>query len=566
MSPFGPRSDRLTEAALRQDVTVDCGWGRLIFAHTFSSSQKLADTLRNERPGERDIALYLRDPHVVLSLAPQELFLDPSHTYRLWMFNWRAPCEKPHGFKLRRLRARTDAEAINRIYQKRHMVNVDVDFVWGNRLSQVLTYFVAEDAASGAIIGTVTGVDHVHAFDDPENGSSLWCLAVDPQAVIPGVGQALVTQLAEHYLARGRAFMDLSVMHDNTQAIALYEKLGFVRVPVFCLKKKNTINERLYTGPKPESSLNIYALIIVNEARRRGIAVDVIDAEHGYFSLSFGGRTLTCRESLSELTHAVAMSRCDNKQVTSRLLAQAGLNVPLQITAGLQKKNRDFLHRCGVIVVKPARGEQGHGISVAVTSERDMNAAIERARHVCDDVLLEEFVEGQDLRVIVINYKVVAAAVRRPPEVTGTGLHDIRELVFKQSRRREAATGGESSIPLDAETERCVLQAGYALDDILPEGETLIVRKAANLHAGGTIHDVTAELSETYRLAAETAATVLDIPVVGLDLLVSSPGGEDYVIVEANERPGLANHEPQPTAERFIDLLFPQTIHPHPGA
>jgi hypothetical protein len=33
-----------------------------------------------------------------------------------------------------------------------------------------------------------------------------------------------------------------------------------------------------------------------------------------------------------------------------------------------------------------------------------------------------------------------------------------------------------------------------------------------------------------------------------------------YAIIEANERPGLANHEPQPTAERFIDLLFPQTI------
>jgi hypothetical protein len=29
--------------------------------------------------------------------------------------------------------------------------------------------------------------------------------------------------------------------------------------------------------------------------------------------------------------------------------------------------------------------------------------------------------------------------------------------------------------------------------------------------------------------------------------------------IEANERPGLANHEPQPTAERFMDFLFPQT-------
>jgi len=52
----------------------------------------------------------------------------------------------------------------------------------------------------------------------------------------------------------------------------------------------------------------------------------------------------------------------------------------------------------------------------------------------------------------------------------------------------------------------------------------------------------------------------LDIPVVGFDFLVPDITGPDYVIIEANERPGLANHEPQPTAERFVDLLFPQTI------
>ena len=41
--------------------------------------------------------------------------------------------------------------------------------------------------------------------------------------------------------------------------------------------------------------------------------------------------------------------------------------------------------------------------------------------------------------------------------------------------------------------------------------------------------------------------------------MVPAPDQADYVIIEANEQPGLANHEPQPTAERFIDLLFPET-------
>ena len=40
---------------------------------------------------------------------------------------------------------------------------------------------------------------------------------------------------------------------------------------------------------------------------------------------------------------------------------------------------------------------------------------------------------------------------------------------------------------MDAETERCVTDAGFGLDDVLPEGQDLLVRKTANLHTGGTI-------------------------------------------------------------------------------
>ena len=57
----------------------------------------------------------------------------------------------------------------------------------------------------------------------------------------------------------------------------------------------------------------------------------------------------------------------------------------------------------------------------------------------------------------------------------------------------------------------------------------------------------------------ERASRAIGIPVTGLDLIVPDPSGDEYVFIEANERPGLANHEPQPTAERFIDLLFPTT-------
>ena len=158
---------------------------------------------------------------------------------------------------------------------------------------------------------------------------------------------------------------------------------------------------------------------------------------------------------------------------------------------------------------------------------------------------------------MVIGFEVVAAAIRRPAEVVGDGSHTIRELIETQSRRRQAATGGESRIPMDEETHRCLTDAGFDYETVLPRGEHLAVRRTANLHTGGKLDDVTEELHPDLVDAAVRAARALDIPVVGLDLLVPAADQPDYVFIEANERVGLANHHPQPTAERFVDLLFP---------
>jgi len=542
------------------DAVVEMGWGKLIFAHTFEDDQRLIDTLCDEGPGRRHIALYLRDPHVLLSKAPDRLFLDPSHTYRMWGHRYRPTQSQPQGFILRRLASASDAEQVNRIYSAYDMVTADPAFMLDENASRLRSYFVAEAAGDGAILGTVVGVDHVEAFNDPEGGASLWCLAVDPQCQVPGVGQSLMRQMLEHYFARGRAFVDLSVMHDNTEAIALYEKLGFRRVPVFAVKHKNPINEPLYTPPLPEQSLNPYARIIVDEARRRGITVSDVDLDGGYFTLGLGGRSVTCRESLSELTSAIALSICHEKPKTRRVLEHAGLRVPAQRLADQSRDDIAFMADCGRVVVKPAQGEQGAGVTVGVSEQSALEAAVQAASRESPDVLLEELAPGDDVRVVVINFEVVAAAMRRPPVLTGTGRHTIRELIEKYNRRREAATNGESSIPLDEETERRVRDTGYRLDDTPPGDETLTVRKTANLHTGGTIHDVTDQLNPKLAEAAVSAARAIDIPVVGIDLMAPDVADEAYAIIEANERPGLAYHEPQPTAQKFIDLLFPQSV------
>jgi GNAT-family acetyltransferase (TIGR03103 family) len=550
--------------AMAKDVELELGWGRLIFGQTFADAAKLAEAMRREAPGRRDICIYARESHVVVAGAPTELFIDPSHTYRL-RFHGQAKADQPDppvGVTVRTLNDPAEADEMNRVFVRCGMVPAPVDTIWHNHLhARAVTYLVAVRDGDNAVVGTVTGVDHQLLFHDPERGSSLWTLAVDPGASIPGVGAALTRALAKHFREAGRDYMDLSVAHDNAAAIALYEKLGFRRIPVLAIKRKNAINEPLFTPP-PETveDLNPYARIIAEEALRRGIWVEVLDAETGEMRLTHGGRSVITRESLSEYTSAVAMCRCDDKRLTRRLVAEAGIAVPRARLATFDEGDVTFVTEVGEVVVKPTRGEQGKGITVGVSARNgpeELSVALARARKHFPEVLIEERVTGDDLRLVVIDKRVVAAALRVPAEIIGTGEHSVRDLIVAESRRRSAATGGESRIPLDDVTEAMVTEAGWTLDDVLPQGTRLRVRRTANLHTGGTIHDVTAQVNSELCRVAVKAAEAIGIPVTGIDLLVPDITGAEYAFIEANERPGLANHEPQPTASAFLDYLFP---------
>jgi len=83
------------EVEMKKNVTVDCGWGKLIFGQTYKDHQALIDELADEKASCRDIAMYTRNHHVLLSLAPELLFVDPSDTFRLLKYTAAARCLNP---------------------------------------------------------------------------------------------------------------------------------------------------------------------------------------------------------------------------------------------------------------------------------------------------------------------------------------------------------------------------------------------------------------------------------------------------------------------------------------
>ena len=371
----------------------------------------------------------------------------------------------------------------------------------------------------------------------------------------------LTRALAAIYRDRGRSYMDLSVTHDNAAAIALYEKLGFQRVPVMAVKRKNAINEPLFTHP-PETvdDLNPYARIIADEAMRRGIWVEVLDAEarrdaavarrpqrgnpRVVVGVHFRGGDEPLRRQAADPAHRRRgrASRC------------RGAGWPPSPRKTTNSSPRSAMSWSSRPEANRARASRSASTVPTNSTARWPGPASNIPR--CSS---SSAPTGDDLRLVVIDGKVVAAALRRPAEIVGTGHHTVRELIEAQSRRRAAATGGESRIPIDDVTEATVAEAGWSFDDVLPEGQRLRVRRTANLHQGGTIHDVTAEVHPELCRVAVTAAEAIGIPVTGIDLLVPDVTNDRIRVHRGQRAPGLANHEPQPTAAAFVDYLFPTT-------
>ena len=156
----------------------------------------------------------------------------------------------------------------------------------------------------------------------------------------------------------------------------------------------------------------------------------------------------------------MALCHCDDKRLTRRIVAEAGATVPHARLASFDDGDYAFLEEVGDVVVKPIRGEQGKGITVGVSAEDGpdaLTAALDRAREQHPEVLIEQRVSGDDLRLLVIDGKVIAAAVRRPPEVIGTGEHSVRDLISSRPTG-PAATMDPGGIALGKPNETSLLR------------------------------------------------------------------------------------------------------------
>ena len=327
------------------------------------------------------------------------------------------------------------------------------------------------------------------------------------------------------------------------------------------LEELRELDEDVRLGPSTGS--------IVDAAVRRGIPYSRMTAG-SMVRFGWGSKQRRIQAAEIDSTSAISEAIAQDKQLTKRLLAAAGVPVPAGRTVSDAEDAWAAAQEIGLpVVVKPLDGNQGKGVTVNITTREQLLKAYAVATQFRDNILVERYMPGNDYRLLVVGDKLVAAARREPPTVVGDGAQTIAKLVEcvnQDPRRGSGHATSLTKIRFDDIARECLALQGLTADSVPAKGQRVYLRNNANLSTGGSATDVTDDVHPDVAARAVAAAHMVGLDICGVDVVTDSvlrpleqQGGG---VVEVNAAPGLRMHlapsfgKGRPVGEAIISTLF----------
>lgn len=308
---------------------------------------------------------------------------------------------------------------------------------------------------------------------------------------------------------------------------------------------------------------------IVEAAERRNIPCRR-EGEQSLVRLGYGKNRHFIQAAMTDRTSATAIELVQDKEYTKALLSRAGIPVPegrvVKSAAEAVTAMRDF---GAPVVVKPLTGRHGNGITIGVETDAEMRQAYNEAASFSPSVLVERLITGRNYRLLVVNYKLVAASERTPCAVTGDGKHTLKELIDIENANPLRGEGHEkplTKIRVDHSVVQHLKRVGLTTKHVPAVKEAVTLSERVNLSAGATARDVTDRVHPSISSVCERSARLAGLDVCGVDLItenISQPvqnGG----ILELNSGPGLRMHcfpsagKARDVGSAIIEMLYPK--------
>ena len=312
---------------------------------------------------------------------------------------------------------------------------------------------------------------------------------------------------------------------------------------------------------------------IIKEAEARKIPWAWLSAR-AMLQLGYGANQKRIQATISNNTSILGVELACDKEGTKTILENAGVPVPKGTVIGYLDELEQAIADIGgyPIVIKPLDGNHGRGITININDYTEAEAAYDLASKASKSrsIIVERYYQGNDHRVLVINYKVVAVAERVPAHVIGNGSSTIKELIEQTNKDPKRGNGHDNvltKIVIDRTSQAVLEKQGYNLNSVLSSGTIAYLRATANLSTGGVAIDRTDEIHSENLWLAQRVAKIIGLDIAGIDIVtsdISKPIRETGgVIVEVNAAPGFRMHAapseglPRNVGASVLEMLFP---------
>ena len=294
--------------------------------------------------------------------------------------------------------------------------------------------------------------------------------------------------------------------------------------------------------------------LLLREAVKRGVSFEILDRKENFVRLKQNGNIQYVKQATkTSLDNYASILAMENKQVTKKIVREAGIHVPegYEYTSAEAAKADFTLFNGKAVVIKPNQTNFGIGITILKenTDETTFFRAIDIAFEHDSTILIEEFIEGKEYRIFVIDNEVVGILHRVPANVVGDGNKTIRELV--EIKNQDPLRGKGYRTPLEkiqlGEAEAMFLKSQHkTFDDVPQNGEVVYLRENSNISTGGDSIDFTDDIPDSYKQIAIQAASALNVKITGLDMMIKDyhleAKPDNYAIIELNFNPAIHIH------------------------
>ncbi|MBD7912628.1 cyanophycin synthetase [Clostridium cibarium] len=287
---------------------------------------------------------------------------------------------------------------------------------------------------------------------------------------------------------------------------------------------------------------------IKDAAERYGMPVFPI-GDNGFYQIGYGKQGRIIEATIGNKTSCVAADIASDKELTKQLLI--GQNIP--VPEGREVCNIIDLLRAGEkigypLVLKPRYGNKGEGVVLNIKSEKELVKDFNSMKSKYSNIIIEKYITGNDYRVCVVNYEVVAVALRIPPFVIGDGKNNLKELIRELNENSSRGFDHEkplTKVKIDNDLINFLDNQGLSLNTIPKKGDKISLREKANLSTGGMAIDCTDEISEENKKVCTKVAKAIGLDICGIDIKASDISKSIYtngVVMEVNAAPGIRMH------------------------